>query len=84
MTKSIHTAESARTARIPTCTSCGSVHQRDFSGEIAIHFPGLKNIDKPTVFVFPKLLICLNCGSAVFAVPETELSVLAKDDDTAA
>jgi hypothetical protein len=49
-------------------------------GEIGIHFPGLKNIDKPVVWVFPELVVCLDCGTAEFAVPETELRLLAKGD----
>jgi hypothetical protein len=59
--------------------------QKKFTSEIAIHFPGLKGLEKPIVWVFPELLICLDCGRAEFTVPETELRVLAKDDaDTAA
>ena len=37
---------------------------------IAIHFPGLKGLDKPVVWVFPKLLVCLNCGFTEFVVPK--------------
>jgi hypothetical protein len=66
------------------CKSCGSVNQCKFSGEIGIHFPGLKNIDKPVVWVFPELVVCLDCGTAEFAVPEEELRFLAKDDVAAA
>jgi hypothetical protein len=62
------------------CTSCGSNNQRKFTAEVAIHFPGLKNIDKPVVWLFPELLVCLDCGMAAFAVPETGLSQLTKDD----
>jgi len=58
------------------CKSCGSNWQKRFTGEISIHFPGLKDVDKPTVWVFPDVLVCLNCGSAEFAVPEAELRVL--------
>jgi hypothetical protein len=64
--------------RTSGCAFCGSVNQRKFTGEIAIHFPGLKGIDKPIVWVFPEILVCLDCGGSVFAVPETELPVLAK------
>ena len=49
-----------------------------FSGEMAIHFPGLKNIDKPIVRVFPKIVVCLDCGTAEFALAEAELRQLAK------
>ncbi len=35
------------------CKSCGSVNQKKFSAEMGIHLPELKDIDKPTVWVFP-------------------------------
>jgi hypothetical protein len=60
------------------CKSCGSEWLANFNGECAIHFSGLKNIDEPVVWVFPKLLICLNCGATEFAVPEDQLRLLAK------
>jgi hypothetical protein len=58
------------------CKRCASNHQNAFNGEIAIHFPGLKGLDKPIVWVFPKLAVCLDCGFTQFTVPERELSVL--------
>jgi len=66
------------------CKSCGSVSQKKFIAEMAIHFPGLENINKPVVWVFPELVVCLDCGSAEFAVPEAELRQLAKRDNAAA
>jgi len=51
---------------------------------MGIHFLGLKNIDKPVVLVFPELVVCLDCGTAEFAVPEAELRLLAKGDASAA
>ena len=45
------------------CKSCGSVNQSKFTAEMAIHFPGLQNIDKPVVWVFPELVVCLDCGT---------------------
>jgi hypothetical protein len=62
------------------CKSCGSVTQSKFTAEMGIHVPGLKNIDKPVVWVFPELVVCLDCGTAEFAVPEAELRQLAKGD----
>ena len=66
------------------CKSCHSENQLNFNGEVAIHFPGLAGLDKPVVFVFPKLLICLNCGFTEFEVPETELRLLAKSETAGA
>ena len=62
------------------CKSCQSVNQSTLNGEIGIHFPGLKGLDKPIVWVFPKLLVCLNCGFTEFAVPEAELQRLVESD----
>ncbi len=67
-----------------SCKACGSINQNKFSAEMGIHFPGLKNIDKPTVWVFPEIVVCLDCGTAEFAVPEEDLGQLAKGDAAAA
>jgi hypothetical protein len=66
------------------CKSRGSVNQKKFRAEMGIHFLGLKDIDKPVVWVFPEVVVCLDCGTAEFAVPEAELLLLAKGDATAA
>jgi hypothetical protein len=58
------------------CKSCGSENLQKFRGEIAIHVPGLKGIDMPIVWVFPELVVCLDCGNAQFVVQEAELRVL--------
>jgi hypothetical protein len=64
-----------------SCKNCRSANQRIFNGEIAIHFPGLKGLDQPIVWVYPKLLVCLDCGSTEFVVPETELNLLRAEED---
>ena len=66
------------------CKNCGSVNQKKFSAEMGIHFRGLKGIDKPVVWVFPDVVVCLDCGTGEFAVPEEELRQLAKGDAAAA
>jgi hypothetical protein len=70
--------------RTVTCKSCGADKQSKFTAEIAIHFPGLKGLDRLIVWVFPELSVCLSCGNAEFEVPESELRLLAKDDAAAA
>ena len=67
-----------------SCKTCQSEKQRTFNREVAIHFPGLKGLDKPIVWVFPKLLVCLNCGFTEFAIPKTELCVLRDGIDPSA
>jgi hypothetical protein len=60
-----------------SCPVCASSNQAEFSAEINIHFSGLKNLDRPSVLVFPEVLVCLDCGSSRFTVPENELPHLA-------
>jgi hypothetical protein len=45
---------------------------------MVVHFPDREGLDKPVVRVFPKLLVCMDCGFTEFAIPETELAELAK------
>jgi hypothetical protein len=58
------------------CVSCQSKNLAEFTAEISIHFHGLHNVGDPDVMVFPKLLVCLDCGSSQFSLPEGELRLL--------
>ena len=58
------------------CHSCGSMRNSVFTGELALHFPGLDGLNKPIVWAFPKLNVCLDCGEVLFKLPENVLSVL--------
>ena len=64
------------------CKRCASDTQSAFNAEIAVHSPGVQGLDKPIVWVFPKLVVCLHCGLAEFTVPEGELRVLAQNTPT--
>jgi hypothetical protein len=59
-----------------TCRSCGSENQTQFVSEIMIHFAGLRNLDKPGALVFPKVLVCLDCGVSQFSLTQGELGLL--------
>ena len=65
------------------CRSCGSERLNKFPGELAIHFPGLKDLNKPVVLVFPEIWVCFDCGNTGFSVPESELRVLAAANNDA-
>lgn len=64
------------------CLSCASDNETELAAEMIIHFSGIRNLDKPGVWVFPNLLVCLNCGFSRFTVPETELPLLASGAPT--
>jgi hypothetical protein len=61
-----------------SCKSCGSDKQTQLGAEVNIHFPGPKGMDKPAVWAFPKLTVCLDCGFTAFTLPAEELRHLAK------
>jgi hypothetical protein len=66
------------------CKQCSSTNlKKDFRGELAIHFPGLAGLDKGLVWVFPQLVICLDCGFAEFVIPREQLEQLRDDDSHA-
>ena len=56
-----------------SCARCKSEDLKGFNGEIALHVPGLQGLDKPIVWVFPKVGLCLACGLAEFEVPAEQL-----------
>lgn len=58
------------------CKQCASDELTDFNAEVAIHFPGLKGLNEPPVWVFPKLLVCLQCGFAELVIPEEQIEQL--------
>lgn len=64
------------------CLLCGSTHEKEFAAEMVIHLGGLTNIDNPGVWVFPKLVTCLDCGIVRFNVSKTELTTLVDDAST--
>lgn len=63
-----------------SCQSCYSGNVLEYAAEINIHFPGMKGSDIPTVWVFPTIRVCVDCGKAEFTIPEAEGKTLAVRD----
>ena len=61
------------------CLVCRSSNQRTFPSELNIHFPGFEGLDRPTVWAFPKLLVCLDCGFTQFTLPGDQVRDLNSD-----
>jgi len=61
------------------CQKCESSNEVELATEMVIHFSGLNNLDKPGVWVFSKLLVCLDCGGSRLKIPERELAAVAKN-----
>ena len=63
------------------CPFCASGKQREFPAEVHIHLPDLRNLHNPGFFVFPRLLVCLDCGYSSFVTPPSELAELCAADE---
>jgi len=50
------------------CSLCESPDYRVFTAEMNIHFPGRENFETSTLWAFPTVTICVNCGCAEFAL----------------
>jgi hypothetical protein len=62
-----------------SCSSCASTNQTQFVAEVNLHVSSPGNLNQPAVLVFPKVLVCLDCGVAQFTLPESELGQLRRD-----
>jgi hypothetical protein len=59
------------------CKCCHSTRQWNCPAEINIHPPGgIENLTKPTVWVFPNLLVCPDCGLVEFDLDQAVLERL--------
>jgi len=58
------------------CLLCRSTNEKEFASEMVIHVSGLANVDNPGVWVFPKLVTCLDCGIVRFNISKTDLASL--------
>jgi hypothetical protein len=45
---------------------------------MSVHVLGVENVDKPVVWVFPKLLVCMDCGFTELTIAEDDLRLLGK------
>lgn len=59
-----------------SCHLCALDKVKEFPAELLIHFPGLEDLSKPKVVAFPKLKVCLECGSVEFLLPREALQEL--------
>ena len=55
------------------CITCGSTRLNKLRAELALHFNGLKNIDKPVLWTFREVVVCTDCGEADIHFPPHEL-----------
>jgi hypothetical protein len=56
------------------CAGCHSRNQAEMNTEINIHYSGTAYPGNPGLFVFPTVMVCLDCGVSQFIVGEDELA----------
>src|SRR5215469_7697912 len=74
---------SGKLASTMACLSCRSTNQTFFPAEINIHHPGMDGLDKPALWAFPSLLMCLDCGYTRFTLPDDQLRELTESESSA-
>ncbi len=62
------------------CKACQSANLKKFSAEMLFKSSEPKNLNKADVWLYPEVIVCLNCGGAAFAVPEEELCQFEQSD----
>jgi len=65
-----------------SCPACRLDNQMEFSAEMMVHLGGIKNLDNSGVVLFPKVLVCMDCGFSQFTVQKAALAMLASDSPT--
>lgn len=56
------------------CKACVAADLVELDAEICIHFRGLKGLGVEPILAFPKLRVCLYCGSIQSDLSSEELS----------
>jgi hypothetical protein len=64
------------------CMSCQSLNTSVYPAELNIHHPGMEGLDKPTVWAFPHLLVCRDCGVTQFSLSSNQLRELSEPDSS--
>jgi len=59
------------------CTVCLSRNQIEMNTEINIHYGGPADYGDPGIFLYPKVMVCLDCGVSQFTVGEDALAQIA-------
>jgi hypothetical protein len=66
-----------------SCLACASNNHVELSAAIVLNLATFQNADRACAELFPKLLVCLDCGFTRFNVSQHELASLAAGTQTA-
>lgn len=56
-----------------TCGSCRSINVIELATETCLHFRGLSGLNVEPIIVFPKTVICLECGAMQSNLAQSEI-----------
>ena len=60
------------------CGSCSSVNVTELATETCLHFTGLSGLNVEPIFLFPRAVVCLDCGSMQSNLAEKEIEQVKK------
>jgi hypothetical protein len=55
------------------CQVCASSNLIELVAETCVHFPGLKGLKVEPIFIYPKIVVCTECGFAQSYLSDREL-----------
>lgn len=58
---------------ISFCKTCGSLNVVEMVAETCLHFPGLSGLNTEPIFVFPRFVLCTDCGFNQSTLSDKEL-----------
>jgi hypothetical protein len=58
------------------CKRCSSANLETFATEVAIHRHPPADLDHGALFLYPEILVCLDCGFAEFVIPRDDLPAI--------
>ena len=64
--------------QLMSCSSCGSRNVIELSTETCLHFPGQNGLNVEPIFIFPKAVACLDCGSMQSSLARREVEQVSK------
>lgn len=58
------------------CKSCASGNLKELGAEISVRFTGFEGLKRFPLFIFPMIVVCLDCGFTEFMFPQAELRMV--------
>jgi hypothetical protein len=65
--------------KVSHCNACASFELLELSSEACLHFPGLQGLKVEPILVYPKIVVCTECGFVQLRLSDRELEKVKED-----